>query len=232
MFFAGGIHDAFSAAMISVMAAPLTARGVKVGVLMGTAYLYTQEAVATGAILPQFQAQALEHTETVLLETAPGHETRCLESPFAADFNAEKERMEQAGFDKKEIWAELEKLNVGRLRIAAKGIERQADNLVEIGEEEQMSRGMYMIGQVAALRSEVTTVARLHADVCRSGAAPAAPAVAASRPPAEPEAPPPCDVAIVGVARGIAHGTMRLFSQDGQLMATASQSMILRIREG
>ncbi|SEJ65859.1 polyketide-type polyunsaturated fatty acid synthase PfaA [Dyadobacter sp. SG02] len=165
VFFAGGIHDAFSAAMISVMAAPLAARGVKVGVLMGTAYLYTQEAVATGAILPQFQAQALEHTETVLLETAPGHETRCLESPFAADFNAEKAKMEEAGLDKKEIWAELEKLNVGRLRIAAKGIERQADNLVEIGEEEQMSRGMYMIGQAAAMLDKIMTMNELHEDV-------------------------------------------------------------------
>lgn len=39
-----------------------------------------------------------------------------------------------------------------------------------------------------------------------------------------------CEVAIVGVARGIVHGTMRLFAQDGTLMATASQSMILRLR--
>lgn len=165
VFFAGGIHDAFSAAMISVMSAPLAARGVKVGVLMGTAYLYTQEAVATGAILPGFQAQAVEHTETILLETAPGHETRCLESPFAGDFIAEKERMELAGLDKKEIWAALEKLNVGRLRIAAKGIERQADNLVEIGEDEQMSRGMYMIGQAAAMLDKITTMNELHEHV-------------------------------------------------------------------
>jgi acyl-CoA thioesterase len=33
------------------------------------------------------------------------------------------------------------------------------------------------------------------------------------------------------VANGVAHGAMRLFAQDGRLMATASQSMILRIRE-
>lgn len=165
VFFAGGIHDAFSAAMISVIAAPLAARGVKVGVLMGTAYLYTHEAVATGAILPGFQAQALEHTETILLETAPGHETRCLESPFAADFNAEKARMEEAGLDKKEIWAELEKLNVGRLRIAAKGIERQSENLVAIEPEAQTRRGMYMIGQAAAMLDKVMTMHELHEDV-------------------------------------------------------------------
>ncbi len=41
-----------------------------------------------------------------------------------------------------------------------------------------------------------------------------------------------CDVTIIGVARGVAHGAMRLYAQDSRLMATASQSMILRIREG
>jgi acyl-CoA thioesterase len=40
-----------------------------------------------------------------------------------------------------------------------------------------------------------------------------------------------CDVTISGVANGIAHGAMRLFAEDGRLMATASQSMILRLRE-
>ena len=46
VLFAGGIHDARSAAMVAAMAAPLAARGAKVGVLMGTAYLFTEEAVA------------------------------------------------------------------------------------------------------------------------------------------------------------------------------------------
>ncbi len=41
-----------------------------------------------------------------------------------------------------------------------------------------------------------------------------------------------CDTTIVGTAGGVAHGAMRLFAQDGTLMATASQSMIVRMREG
>jgi len=40
-----------------------------------------------------------------------------------------------------------------------------------------------------------------------------------------------CDIQIHGVHGGFAHGAMRLFAQDGELMATASQSMILRMRE-
>jgi acyl-CoA thioesterase len=40
-----------------------------------------------------------------------------------------------------------------------------------------------------------------------------------------------CDIRIHGVHGGFAHGAMSLFSQDGELMATASQSLIVRVRE-
>lgn len=165
LLFAGGIHDGASAAMVAVMAAPLVARGARIGVLMGTAYLYTEEAVQTGAIVKAFQQQAIDHTETLLLETAPGHETRCLSSAYADLFHMEKERLRSAGSDKQEIWAELEKLNVGRLRIAAKGIDRKEDQLVDVNEQEQLSSGMYMIGQVVALKNKITSVRSLHEDV-------------------------------------------------------------------
>ena len=40
-----------------------------------------------------------------------------------------------------------------------------------------------------------------------------------------------CDIQITGVHGGFAHGAMSLFAEDGELMATASQSLIVRIRE-
>lgn len=40
-----------------------------------------------------------------------------------------------------------------------------------------------------------------------------------------------CDIGIQGVHGGFAHGDMRLFALNGELMATAGQSMILRIRD-
>ncbi|WP_276875323.1 type I polyketide synthase [Chryseobacterium joostei] len=165
VFFAGGIHNDFSTAFVSIMAAPLAARGVKVGVLMGTAYLYTQEAVQTGAIQEEFQLQAMQAKETVLLETAPGHETRCLNTAFAHHFNTEKAKLLAAGADKKEVWEQLEKLNVGRLRIAAKGIERQGDQLVNIPKDDQLDLGMYMIGQIATMHNKVLSLEELHQNV-------------------------------------------------------------------
>ena len=78
ILFAGGIHDARSAAMISAMAAPLVERGMRIGVLMGTAYLFIKEAVSCGAIVEGFQEQAQECTRTINLETGPGHASRCV----------------------------------------------------------------------------------------------------------------------------------------------------------
>ena len=57
--------------MVSGMAAPLVQAGAKIGVLLGTAYLFTREAVETGAIMPAFQSEAVECRTTALLESGP-----------------------------------------------------------------------------------------------------------------------------------------------------------------
>ncbi|HEY3141772.1 MAG TPA: SDR family NAD(P)-dependent oxidoreductase [Acidimicrobiales bacterium] len=165
ILFAGGVHDARSAAMVSAIAAPLAARGARIGVLMGTAYLFTAEAVTSGAITPTFQAVAQDCESTVLLETAPGHATRCVETDYARAFAARKAELETAGVPAKEMWAELEALNLGRLRVASKGLSRHGDQLIELDEPAQRRDGMYMIGQVATLRRELTTIATLHHEV-------------------------------------------------------------------
>ena len=40
-----------------------------------------------------------------------------------------------------------------------------------------------------------------------------------------------CDIRITGVHGGFGHGAMYLFAQEGELMATASQSLIVRVRD-
>ncbi len=165
ILFAGGIHDACSAAIVSVTAAQLAARGASVAVLMGTAYLYTEEVVSSGAILADFQQQVLQHQSTVLLETAPGHETRCLNTDYVERFKTNKAQLQQQGVEDKAIWDQLEALNVGRLRIAAKGLKREDDNLVPVPKAERLRDGMYMVGQVTALCKKIKTLKQLHHDV-------------------------------------------------------------------
>ncbi|BAZ66710.1 putative modular polyketide synthase [Fischerella sp. NIES-4106] len=170
ILFAGGIHDARSAAMISAMTAPLVERGMRIGVLMGTAYLFTQEAVSCGAIVPKFQEQALVCNRTINLETGPGHASRCVVTPFAQEFYTTRRQMLAAGNPPEEIKDTLENLTLGRLRVASKGLQRTADGQVQtVDEAQQLTDGMYMIGQVATLRHQVCTVRELHQDVSEIG---------------------------------------------------------------
>ena len=174
VLFAGGIHDAMSAAMVSAVAAPLSERGVRVGVLLGTAYLFTKEAISTGAIVEGYQRVAIECAQTALLESSPGHITQCADTPFARYFEQHKTQCLQEGQSKELIRETLEELNLGRLRIAAKGIARMDESgpggthrYVQVDSQHQYESGMYMLGQLAALRTDVCNMEQLHMDVSR-----------------------------------------------------------------
>jgi acyl transferase domain-containing protein/NAD(P)H-dependent flavin oxidoreductase YrpB (nitropropane dioxygenase family)/NAD(P)-dependent dehydrogenase (short-subunit alcohol dehydrogenase family) len=173
ILFAGGIHDALSAAMIACMASPLARQGIRVGVLMGTAYLFTREIVEAGAILKGFQKNALQCSETYIVESGPGHAIRCCKTPFVGLFDNEKQRLASEKISREAASSALEKMIMGRLRIASKGLMRnpayraQSDipYLVAVDEEKQEKEGLYMIGQIAALRDKVCTIEDLHRDV-------------------------------------------------------------------
>ncbi len=208
VLFAGGIHDTRSAAMVAALTAPLARRGAGVGVLMGTAYLFTEEAVSCGAIEPLFQRQVVEAERTELLETAPGHVTRCVSSPFTKDFQIIRADLRARGLPERRVWEELELLNQGRLRIASKGIQRIDADLVAVSEDQQLTEGLFMAGQVAVLRCATTTIAALHAAVSDQAASwltrrteeLRAQLGVVTAEECKPTDPPPLDVAIVGMA--------------------------------
>ena len=188
VLFAGGVHDALSSAMVAAMAATLAARGVRVGALMGTAYLFTKEAVETGAIVEKFQQAAIDCNKTVLLETGPGHAIRCINSPYKKFFDDKRQELTLKNTGRDEIREELELMNLGRLRIASKGLTRAASTskeeaiaelkeqsksgakLEQVSADQQWADGMYMIGQVASMHNSVCTIAALHNTVSNGGA--------------------------------------------------------------
>ncbi|TDC16084.1 beta-ketoacyl synthase N-terminal-like domain-containing protein, partial [Actinomadura bangladeshensis] len=161
VMFAGGVHDARSAAMVAALAGPLAERGADVRVLMGTAYLFTPEAVAAGAIVPAYQDVALSCTGTVLLETASGQAVRCARTPYTETFEQTRRELEQAGTPEPEVRRRLEKLNLGRLHLASRGLRLGTP----VDPVRQRSEGLYAMGQAAALRSATTGIAALHEQV-------------------------------------------------------------------
>ncbi|WP_321813952.1 MULTISPECIES: SDR family NAD(P)-dependent oxidoreductase [unclassified Paraburkholderia] len=173
VLFAGGVHDALSAAMVSAVAAPLVARGMKIGVLMGTAYLFTHEIVAQGAIVEEFQRQAVACEKTALLQSGVGVYTRCAQTPFCDEFDKVRRDLILASSSDEDTLMKLEMMNIGRLRIAAKGIAHRSeaelargeDGYVEVNETTQRNEGIYMLGEVARLRTSTCSVAELHENV-------------------------------------------------------------------
>ncbi len=174
--FAGGIHDGRSAAMVSTLSAAASAAGVRVGALMGTAYLFTKEAVETRAIVTGFQDEAVRCGETVLLDMGGGHAIRVAPSAFTEEFKVLQRSLRAEGLSNEQARARLEDVNVGRLRIASKGLVREAavgsttSRLSQVAEDRQKADGLYMMGQIAALRKDLCTIEELHQSVCRDTA--------------------------------------------------------------
>lgn len=199
--FAGGIHDPWSAAFLQIMAAPLIEKNVRIGIIMGSAYLFTREIVESGAIVDQFQKICLECDKTVVLETGAGHASRCALTPFAQTFFEARVSLKARGDMAADTVREsLDKMILGTLRMASKGLTREGDTLVGLDEAEQKEKGMYMLGQVVPLRREVIAIADLHHQVT-AGAAELLKKAAARTVPARPaKTQAPADIAIVGMA--------------------------------
>lgn len=175
VLFAGGIHDALSAAMVAIMAAPLAERGVRVGVQMGTAYLFTKELVDSGGIGNVYQEEALKCDGTIILEVGPGHANRCIPTPFTRIFTEEKRLLKEGNNTAEEIRFELDQMCIGRLRLASKGTplevtgELSKSDTVALNEDEQRTNGVFMIGDVGAIRNHVYSIEALHSDIAAEG---------------------------------------------------------------
>ncbi|MEU8546177.1 SDR family NAD(P)-dependent oxidoreductase [Streptomyces roseoverticillatus] len=204
VLFAGGVHDERSAAMVAALASAIAARGAATGVLMGTAYLFTDEAVACGAIRPVYQRQALAAERTAVLRTGPGQATRCLPSPFCRTHQTVQDELKQRGVPDRQAREELERLHLGRLRIAGKGIERAGDALAGVDERRQLAEGLFMAGEAAVLRTATTSIAALHHQVGEGAAGFYERRAAALRPESagsgRQPVPEPLGIAVVGMA--------------------------------
>ena len=202
VLFAGGIHDAASSAMVQVLAAPLVKAKVKIGVLMGSSYLFVREMVTTGALLSTFQKEALDCERTVCLQSGPGHATRCAYTPFAKTFFHQRQELQEKKIPAVEIREALDKLILGRLRLASRGFARndKDSELKEFDESYQKLEGMYMLGQVATLRKEQTDIPSLHREVTEDANNLLIEHIGKATQPKTRSENRPVDIAIVGIA--------------------------------
>ena len=96
---AGGIADADTCATARLISLELKNIGFHVGYLSGTPYLYTDEAVESGAIIESYRTTVIEANATVNLETGAGHASRCAVTPFAHEFQELKNKLIEEGLN-------------------------------------------------------------------------------------------------------------------------------------
>lgn len=166
VLFAGGIGTALSSAMVSVLSSRLSAKGVKVGILMGTAYLACKETVETCAITHVFQEMVLNASDTTLLTTSLGHSNRCIPSPFSDHFQRKRRELLLERQPNEKIAETLDSLLLGRLKVASKGVVRKAAGIYEeVSVEAIAKEGMFMAGEVVRFLNQKRTIADLHNEV-------------------------------------------------------------------
>ncbi len=168
ILFAGGIVSAKGSHFISAMAAPAVQKGIKVGIQLGTAYLFTEEIVETGALTKVYQNVVRKKTQTAVIGATVGLSCRTAGTDFADQMKArEIQRLASGAMSLSERKSAFEKDNLGSLLISAKGVTPDFENKnngewISYTKEEQLEHGNFMTGDGLLFFDGQLTIARIH----------------------------------------------------------------------
>nr|WP_319493995.1 polyketide synthase [uncultured Desulfobacter sp.] len=171
VLFAGGIISAVGSHFISAMTAPLAKHGLKIGIQLGTAYLFTKEIVETGALTPVYQQVVQEHTRTTVIGSTVGLNCRTADTTFAGQMMKNEHcRLADGVMNLGERKSAFEKDNLGSLLISAKGKtpdfgHKNDGQWILYSDEEQLANGNFMTGEGLLFFEEQTTIAQIHEEL-------------------------------------------------------------------
>ncbi len=167
LIFAGGISTCFASWFISGIGATLAARGAKIGIQVGSAYLFTKEIIDTGAMKKRYQEILCKKDETVVIGTSVGLASRTAPTEFARmTVELEKEMIKQ-GKPLTERKRAFEKNNIGSLLIGAKGylpdFKRPGEEFyTRFDDNAQEEKGNFLVGDSLAYFKETLTIPEVH----------------------------------------------------------------------
>ncbi len=161
---AGGIGDARSAAFAAAMAAQAATLGARVVLQVGTAFFFTHDILEAGQITAAYQQAALACRRTVLVGESVGLPLRCAPTPAATVGRSEELGWAAQGLSRAERRLKMETYNLGRTRVAAKGVERDptgAERYRVVPPARQRDEGAFTMGEGAAVTGRLRTVGEL-----------------------------------------------------------------------
>ena len=167
VIFAGGISTTHASAFISGLSAVLAGHGAKIGIQVGTAYLFTREIVALKSIGNLYQNTLTRSRKTIVTGNTVGLASRTVPTPFALKLVENEHRRIQQGMGLTERKTVFETENLGSLLISAKGFlpdihgQRQGE-LTYFSEEEQYEKGNFLVGESLAFLNPGISIQDIH----------------------------------------------------------------------
>ena len=167
LVFAGGISTCYASFFISGLTSFLAARGAKIGIQVGTAYLFSDEIVDTRSIKAQYQEIIIKENETMVIGKSLGLWSRTAPTRFARRMIEYEARMLKEKEDLERRKEKFEKRNVGSLLIGAKGFlpdfkNPGTENYTWFNEEEYKEKGNFLVGDSLAFYNESVTIKDIH----------------------------------------------------------------------
>ena len=167
LVFAGGITTSYSSLFISGMTSFLAARGAKIGLQVGTAYLFSKEVVDTNAVQKQYQDIIIEQDETVVIGKTLGLASRTAPTPFAKMMSDHELKMIREKMPLGERKRSFEKRNIGSLLIGAKGFlpdfkNPGEENYTWFKGDEHREKGNFLVGDSLAFFKEPVAIQQIH----------------------------------------------------------------------
>ncbi|NOX32435.1 MAG: acyltransferase domain-containing protein [Deltaproteobacteria bacterium] len=167
LVFAGGISTCFASFFISGLASFLAAKGAKIGIQVGTAYLFADEIVATKCIKSQYRDIIIKENETMVIGKSLGLWSRTAPTKFARmmiENEAEMIKNKESLENRKRAF---EKRNIGSLLIGAKGFlpdfkKPGPENYTWFEDEEHKEKGNFLVGDSLAFFEGAVTIKKIH----------------------------------------------------------------------
>ncbi len=168
LVFAGGISTRYGSWFISGLAAVLAEKGVKIGIQVGSAYLFSREIVETGSIKAQYQEIIARENETMVIGESVGLASRTAPNEFARMMVQTERQMIQDRKPLDQRKRSFERRNIGSLLIGAKGFlpdfkKPGENNFTYFDGAEHLDRGNFLVGDSLAYFNAPISLADIHA---------------------------------------------------------------------
>jgi len=167
LVFAGGISTCFASFFISGMTSFLAARGAKIGLQVGTAYLFSDEIVESKCIKPQYRDIILRENETMVIGKSLGLASRTAPTGFARMMLETEVTMLKNKESLENRKRAFEKKNIGSLLIGAKGFlpdfkNPGPENYKWFDDKEHREKGNFLVGDSLAFFNKPATIKEIH----------------------------------------------------------------------